>query len=130
MKEKIESYEIISWQQVHEFYVSQGKAYAGQKLNHAIASFQELNNSQSLDANLLKEMLDWYLNFRKHLLAEIRHSRQKDYENPFRLMLYADKKEMEAVIGKLEKTPFIIQQQEKLKKDSLFLQELLNRLEL
>ena len=69
-------------------------------------------------------MLEWYLNFRKHLLAEIRHSRQKDYENPFRQMLYADKKEMEAVIGKLDKTPFIIQQQEKLKKDILFVQEL------
>jgi hypothetical protein len=45
-------------------------------------------------------------------------------------MLYADKTEMEAVIGKLDKTPFIIQQQEKLKKDTLFLQELLIRLKL
>ena len=130
MKEKIVSYEIISWQQVHEFYVSQGKAYSGQKLNHAIASLQEINSNQVFDTKSLKEMLDWYLNFRKHLLAEIRHSRQKDYENPFRQMLYAEKKEMEAVIGKLEKTPFIIQQQEKLKKDSVLLQELENRLKL
>ena len=68
--------------------------------------------------------------FRSHLLAEIRHSRQNDYENPFRQMLYADKKEMEAVIGKLEKTPFIIQQQEKLKKDTIFIEELSKRLEL
>jgi len=58
------------------------------------------------------------------LLSEIRNSRQKDYENPFRQMLYADKKEMEAVLGKLDKTPFIVQQQEKLKKDVVFLQEL------
>ena len=128
MKENIVSYEIISWQQVHEFYVAQGKAYASQKLIHAIASLQEINNHKVLNTLSLKEMLDWYLNFRKHLLAEIRHSRQKDYENPFRQMLYSDKKEMEAVIGKLEKTPFIIQQQEKLKKDTLFMQELLNRL--
>jgi len=73
-------------------------------------------------------MLDWYINFRKHLLAEIRHSRQKDYENPFRQMLYADVKEMEAVIGKLDKTPFIVQQHEKLKKDVVFIQELKLRL--
>ncbi|MDO9254694.1 MAG: DUF4954 family protein [Bacteroidales bacterium] len=130
MKEKIISYEIISWQQVHEFYVSQGKAYDSQKLNHAIASLQEINNHKVLDTLSLKEMIEWYLNFRKHLLSEIRHSRQKDYENPFRQMLYSNKKEMEAVIGKLEKTPFIIQQQEKLKKDSIFLQELIIRLEL
>lgn len=130
MKEKIVSYEIISWQQVHEFYVSQGNAYAGQKLNHAIASLQESSKNTTFDSSSLKEMMGWYLNFRKHLLAEIRHSRQKDYENPFRQMLYADKKEMEAVIGKLEKTPFIIQQQEKLKKDTIFIEELSKRLEL
>ena len=124
LKQKIESYEVISWQQVHEFYSAQGKAYASHKLNHAIASLQEINNGKPFDDAYLGEMLDWYLNFRKHLLAEIRHSRQKDYENPFRQMLYADTKEMEAVIGKLDKTPFIVQQQEKLKKDVVFLQEL------
>jgi hypothetical protein len=43
-------------------------------------------------------------------------------------MLYTDMKEMEAVIGKLDKTPFIIQQQEKLKKDTTFVQELIGKL--
>lgn len=130
LKEKIVSYEIISWQQVHEFYVAQGKNYTSQKLNHALASLQELGGGKVLDVKSIKEMHEWYLNFRNHLLAEIRQSRQKDYENPFRQMVYADKKEMEAVIGKLEKTPFIVQQQEKLKKDTAFLQELEKRLEL
>lgn len=124
LKEKITSYEVISWQQVHEFFVAQGKAYAEQKLNHAIASLQEITINQTMDTQSLKEMLEWYITFRKYLMAEIRHSRQKDYENPYRLMLYADKKEMEAVIGKLDKTPFLILQEEKLKKDILFLQEL------
>jgi hypothetical protein len=128
LKEKIVSYEVISWKQVHEFFVSQGKSYAGSKLNHAIASLHELNNNQTFDKKAVKEMLDWYLNFRKQLLSEIRHSRQKDYENPFRQMLYTDKKEMEAVIGKLEKTPFIIQQTEILKKDTVYVQELIKRL--
>jgi len=43
-------------------------------------------------------------------------------------MMYADAKEMEAVIGKLDKTPFILLQQEKLKKDTLFVQGLIERL--
>jgi len=127
LKENIVSYEVISWQQVHEFFVTQGKSYADQKLNHAIASLQELNSGKAPGDKSLKEMFEWYLNFRKHLLAEIRHSRQKDYENPFRQMLYTDKTEMEAVIGKLDNTPFIIQQQDKLKKDSVFVQHLINR---
>jgi len=124
LKEKIESYEVISWQQVHEFFASQGKAYPAQKLNHAIASLQEMNKNKPFNDASLKEMVTWYLAFRKHLQAEIRHSRQKDYENPFRQMLYTDKKEMEAVIGKLDKTPFIVQQEEKLKKDTIFIKEL------
>jgi hypothetical protein len=130
LKEKIVSYEIISWQQVHEFFVAQGKEYSGHKLSHAIASLQELNNNQAFDKKSLLEMFTWYLNFRKQLQAQIRHSRQKDYENPFRQMLYADVKEMEAVIGKLDKTPFIVQQQEKLKKDLVFIQELIKKTEL
>ncbi len=126
LKEKIVSYEIISWQQVHEFFVVQGKAYSTQKLNHALASLQEMKNLPA-DASPLNEMLNWYLNFRKHLQMEIRHSRQKDYDNPFRQMLYADMKEMEAVLGKLDQTPFIVQQLAKLKKDTLFVQDLMSR---
>jgi len=127
LKERIESYEVISWQQVHEFYVAQGKAYSEQKFRHAIASLQEIEGNKTIDAISWKEKLEWYLHFRKRLQSEIRHSRQKDYENPFRQMLYANTKEMEAVIGKLDKTPFIIQQQDKLKKDLVFLQDLINK---
>jgi hypothetical protein len=61
------------------------------------------------------------------VLNEIHNSRQKDYDNPYRQMLYADKKEMEAVIGKMDKVPFIVHHQEKLKNDLVFLQELLKK---
>ena len=127
LKEKIVSYEIISWQQVHDFFAGHGKNYRDQKLQHAIASFQELHEAQSFTETYLKEMLNWYITFRKNLMVDIRHSRQKDYDNPFRKMLYADKKEMEAVIGKLDKTPFIVQQEAKLKRDIVFIQDLKNK---
>jgi hypothetical protein len=127
LKEKIEAYEVISWQQVHEFYEAQGKAYSGQKLNHALASLQEIRGNKPFEEASLKEILNWYLDFRVKLQSEIRNSRLKDYENPFRQMLYADMKEMEAVIGKLDKTPFIVQQLEKLKKDTVFIHELMEK---
>ncbi|MEI6061885.1 MAG: DUF4954 family protein [Bacteroidota bacterium] len=128
LKDKIVSYEVISWQQVHEFFVAQGHAYADKKLEHAIATLQEITINQIMGNKTVKELIEWYSGFRRQLLADIRHSRQKDYDNPFRQMLYANKQEMEAVIGKLDKTPFIIQQQEKLKKDNFFIQELLEKL--
>ena len=94
---------------------------------HAVASLQELHKAKSFNEAYIHEMLNWYIAFRKHLLVEIRHSRQKDYDNPFRQMLYADKKEMEAVIGKLDKTPFIVQQEARLKQDLGFIQNLKNK---
>ena len=124
LKEKIVSYEIISWQQVHDFFIEQGKNYQNQKLWHAIASLQELLVHKTAADIKLNELLNWYIGFRKHQMTEIRHSRQKDYDNPFRQMLYADKKEMEAVIGKLDKTPFIVQQEARLKRDIVFIQDL------
>ncbi len=128
LKNKIVGYEVISWLQVHEFFGAQGKAYAGQKLTHALASLSELTNKQVHDEQSVKEMLEWYLGFRKTLQSEIRNSRKKDYENPFRQMVYTDTKEMDAVIGKLDKNPFIIEQQEKLKKDTLFVKDLISKM--
>ena len=40
----------------------------------------------------------------------IYESREKDYTNPFRKMVYETKKEMDKVIGKIEDNTFIQQQ--------------------
>jgi hypothetical protein len=41
-------------------------------------------------------------------------ARAKDYENPFRTMVYENREEMNEVIGALEDNSFINQQQEEL----------------
>jgi len=123
LKNGIVSYEIVSWKQIHDFFITQGKTYQEQKFMHAIASLQEIKNTVIFDNKTVKELLGWYLNFRKQLVGAIRQSRQKDYENPFRQMLYADTNEMEAVMGKLDDTPFIKMQEEKLEKDTSFLEK-------
>jgi len=123
LKNGIVSYEVISWKQIHDFFVTQGKTYQEQKFVHAIASLQEIKNTLLFDTKTVKELLEWYQSFRKQLVGAIRQSRQKDYENPFRQMLYADTSEMEAVMGKLDDTPFIKMQEEKLEKDTSFLEK-------
>ncbi len=125
LKKKITDYEVISWQQVHEFFVKQGNSYPGQKLAHAIATLQETDSNYSFDLEYFTSKLEWYLEFRKQLMAGIRQSRQKDYDNPFRKMIYSNTREMEAVTGKLDKMPFILLQQEKLKNDTSFVREIL-----
>ncbi len=125
LKKKITDYEVISWQQVHEFFVKQGNSYPAQKRAHAIATLQETDSNYSIGLEYLTAKLEWYLEFRKQQMAAIRQSRQKDYDNPFRKMIYSNTREMEAVTGKLDKMPFILLQLEKLKNDTSFVREIL-----
>jgi hypothetical protein len=129
LKTKIISYEIISWQQVHEFYLLQGKNYPESKLAHACASLHEITGEALFTTSSLAKLLDWYLAFREMLLELIRSSRQKDYENPFRKMLYENQQEMESVIGKLDKTPFILEEKQRLLNDKIQVKELISILE-
>ena len=49
---------------------------------------------------------------REWMTRNIYESRAKDYENPFRTMVYDTAKEMEKVIGSIKDNSFIKQQQE------------------
>ena len=60
LKEKIVSYEIISWEQVHDFFARQGKNYLSQKLKHAVSSLQEVHKAKSFNETYIHEMLNWY----------------------------------------------------------------------
>ena len=45
------------------------------------------------------------------MVEHIYKSREKDYLNPFRLMVYGNEKEMDKVVGSLADNPFILQEQ-------------------
>ena len=62
------------------------------------------------------------------MVEGIYKSRAKDYENPFRRMVYADEKELETVIGKLQDNGFIRQEHDDLNKFSRRVQSLINDL--
>ena len=49
------------------------------------------------------------------MVDNIYNSREKDYTNPFRMMVYGNEKEMNKVVGSLDDNPFILQEQEALK---------------
>jgi hypothetical protein len=50
------------------------------------------------------------------MLKGIESSREKDYTNPFRKMVYSNNEEMEIITGKLSENSFILQQRAELKK--------------
>ncbi len=108
----IKSGKINSWQEVHNFYVVQGKIYDTNKLNHAYTSLLEILNitPRQFTPALLKELLQQFVTTRSWMCKGIYDSRAKDYSNPFRKMVYETNEEMNKVLGRLEDNSFIQQQ--------------------
>ena len=112
----IRSDKVASWDEVHMFYTKKSKAYAGDKFQHAFAGLLEVLKltpkrfSKKRFIELLQEAIDtkvWLTN-------GIYESRAKDYQNPFRKMVYETEQEMEKIIGKLKDNSFIQQQKEEM----------------
>jgi hypothetical protein len=113
--EKIRSGKIKSWKDVHQFYESQGAAYAQQKWQHAVAAWQLVQGPDfKKTKNHLKNLLLQSMVTREWMVKGIYNSRAKDYTNPFRKMSYRNKEEMNKVLGSLENNSFILQEQEAL----------------
>src|SRR3984893_15581711 len=112
----ISSNKVKSWDQVHDFYKEEGKNYSRDKLIHGLAVYKNVF-SLDLKTNItaLKTILRQAVDTKEWMTGCIRKSREKDYENPFRQMVYENEKEMKKVLGPLEENAFIVQEEEKLK---------------
>ena len=111
---RIHSGKIRSWGEIHEFYRRQGEQYPADKLNHALAVLRRLTGStlRKSGPNGLADLLRHAISTRNWMTAEIFNTREKDYSNPFRQMVYESAAEMNAVIGRLEDNSFIRQERE------------------
>ncbi|MHC8948991.1 DUF4954 family protein [Sphingobacterium hungaricum] len=114
--DRIKSKEINSWKFVHKTYHYLSEAYPIHKLEHAIISLQEISEVPYTNWNqdFLHTIFDDCESTKEWILSEIYKSREKDYVNPFKAMVYESYEEMEIVIGKLEDNAFINQQRQEL----------------
>lgn len=105
-----------SWDEVHSFYSKQSSNYITAKAGHAWAAMLELLewDAASLTPKKFAGLLDKALATQQWMAEGIYHSREKDYKNPFRKMVYETEKEMEKVIGKLADNSFIKQTEKEL----------------
>ena len=112
LKKNIKSGKVRNWEEVHQFYRREGSEYQQEKLLHAYTSLQEILNitgkqfTRDVWSDLLKDMQStaaW-------MVKGIYDSREKDYSNEFRKMMYDNQEEMDQVIGKLEDNSFIQEQ--------------------
>ena len=112
LKRNIKTDKIKNWNELHQFYKIQSTAYFKDKLNHAYTSLLEVLNitPKQFTPELLKTLLQQFIVSKEWMSKGIYDSREKDYSNPFRKMLYDTSAEMNKVIGKLEDNVFIQQQ--------------------
>lgn len=112
LKKDIKTNKIKSWNQLHEQYRKIGEEYSSEKIIHAYTSLLEVLQitSKQFTASVFKELLNKTVKIKEWMSKSIYESREKDYTNPFRKMVYDTKDEMNKVIGRIEDNSFIQQQ--------------------
>ena len=108
-KKEIYSGKIKGWDDVHSFYSVNSRIYPEQKLQHAFASLLEICGLKPIDFDkkIFKDLAQRAVSTREWMVKGIFESRAKDYHNPFRKMVFDNRKQMETVIGKLDENSFI-----------------------
>jgi len=110
----IRSGKIESWDEVHDFYDKKSNAYSAEKFQHAFASLLEVLqlSPNKFSKKIFISLLQQAVVTKEWMTKGIYESRAKDYNNPFRQMVYETEQEMEKVIGKLKDNSFIAQKQQ------------------
>lgn len=113
LKKDVKNHQLNSWDDLHVRYQQMGRKYEENKLKHAVASLRDIAGFKpsSFSKKSLITFIHEYIDTAKWLLSQVETSRSKDYKNPFRTMVYDNKKEMENVVGKLKDDSFIAQAQ-------------------
>ena len=100
------------WPQVHAFYKEQAQLYPALKLQHGLAALMEVAGFKpdAVNLPLLRKLFNEAIEMKQWMATSVYASKAKDYDNPFRKMVYDSDAEMEAVVGALKDNPFINEQ--------------------
>lgn len=112
LKNNIKSNKVKDWQGVHDFYAAEGANYNRDKLYHGYTSLLEILSvtPKQFTADFFAELLQQSVLTKSWMCKGIYNSREKDYSNPFKKMVYDTTEEMNKVIGSLENNSFIQQE--------------------
>lgn len=112
--ERIRNGELAEWEAIHHQYHLLSSQYPTHKFEHALATFLEIHDLEksTLTPDYLDTCITESVTTKQWICQEIYKTRAKDYQNPFRRMVYENDEERDVVVGRLEDNTFIRQQQE------------------
>ncbi|NQT25664.1 DUF4954 family protein [candidate division KSB1 bacterium] len=109
LRKDIGSGKLNSWDAIHNRYQALWKTYPLQKQRHAFATLCAILGDQKLEKDQWHNALDRAVKIQELIRDRVYSSRNKDYENPYRLATYRNEQEMTAAIGTIEDNSFIKQ---------------------
>lgn len=104
LRKDIGSGALDSWEDIHDRYDELWAGYPEQKQRHAFAVLRLLTDGSEEE---FIEALDRTKSIQEYIRDQVYVSRNKDFENPFRLKTYRNQLEMTAAIGTIEDNSFI-----------------------
>jgi len=107
--EDIESRRLTTSADIHRRYDALWAAYPRQKQAHALACLRLALGEKKLDAKAWVSALNEAMHIQQYVRDQVYLSRKKDYDDPFRKMVFRNAAEMEAVMGTPESNGFVIQ---------------------
>lgn len=107
--EGVRSGRIACWSELHDAYQEAWAEYPAQRRSHGLFCMLLAMDRrvEELDAALIRRTLEESVEIQEELLDRAYASRRKDFDNPFRQATFRNPREMEAVLGRLEDTPFL-----------------------
>jgi len=112
LRDRIRTGDLDSWDAIHQAYDALWAAYPEAKQRHAFATLRDLLGLETLTAEAWSEALDQAARIQQEIADQVYATRKKDFESPFRRMVYETEAEMEAVLGTIEDNSFVKQTRE------------------
>jgi hypothetical protein len=112
MLQQIKTDKLNSWDEVHQYYQKETDTYLAKKNLHGLHCLALIEGTtiSGLSSKKLTTWLDRYQAIKDEITLKIKSSREKDYTNPFRKMVYENQAEMDAIVGDLNDNSFIAEQ--------------------
>jgi hypothetical protein len=114
LKNNIKSGKVNSWNQIHQFYKEQAALYPDQKFENALNALIQVSGIKDIyEPAFFKTWMNKAIEVSETLTHGIANSRKKDFQDPFRLAMFGNEKEMLKVIGDWKSNEFIQEAEKK-----------------